>query len=409
MPATAKRLLLLAYHFPPDPSIGGVRPAHFCRHLPGLGWEPQVMTAAAQNPPLKASVRAFADLFPEHNRGTLAWHRERLLRKLFFPGHLGIGWAQPVAEAGVAWAREQKRMGVKAALLSSYPPLGVHLAAMRIQKKTGMPWIADFRDPLGYDPTGQLSPLARGAQRWLERAVFERADVILANTDTMAERWRSAYPKQAGKIHVIWNGYDAADEIGPAAVPQRAVRWLTHLGSLYTGRHPGAVTEALAALIDAGKLAAGSVVVRQIGPSADTELDRSPATRRAQREGWLQLDGSKPQAEAFAVAQASDVLLLLQPQSDHQVPGKLFEYLRLGRPILAVVPRNSPIEMILSQSGVPYRCLYPELGAEAAGRMIEELLALPGGHYPASEWFFSRFSAAARTRTLVDLLESVTI
>lgn len=407
MAAPAKRLLLLAYHFPPDTSIGAVRPTHFCRHLPSLGWEPHVITAAAQTAPPNPAIQSIADLYPEHNRGTLAWHKERTLRKLCFPGHLGIGWSRDASRCGIAWDAAQRRAGAQTAMLSSYPPLGVHLAALRIRRHTGIPWIADFRDPLGYDPTGIYSGLAHASQRWLERFIFARADLVIANTDAMAERWRSSYPQYAGKIHVIWNGYDSTDAIPTATPAPGPVRYLTHLGSLYSGRHPGAVAEGLAWLLDEGKVPPGSVAIRQIGPAAEEEINRSPASIRAHREGWLRLESSQPQAQAWRAAQESAILLLLQPQSDHQVPGKLFEYLRLGRPILAVVPRHSPIEAILSQSGVPYRCLHPDLPHQTSGRALLELLDLPAQHYAANDWFYGRFDAAARTRSLAALIESL--
>ncbi len=78
----------------------------------------------------------------------------------------------------------------------------------------------------------------------------------------------------------------------------------------------------------------------------------------AQREGWLEMRAQVPRSNAQRLLEEADALLLVQPQSDVQVPGKLFEYICIGRPILALVPRASAIEHILRNSGIPHVCVY---------------------------------------------------
>ncbi len=105
----------------------------------------------------------------------------------------------------------------------------------------------------------------------------------------------------------------------------------------------------------------------------------------------------------------SDYLLLIQQQSINQVPGKLFEYLQTGRPILAFVTRNSPTERILAGSGVHHRCVYPDDSPERFDEVIAEFLNLPTEIVPASPWFEDRFNGEFQTRALAEIIDNTTI
>ena len=87
-----------------------------------------------------------------------------------------------------------------------------------------------------------------------------------------------------------------------------------------------------------------------------------------------------------------------------QVPSKLFDYIRLGRPILALTTRNSPVERILSESGVPHRCLYPDLSDAEYDRRVLEFLRLPNTPVRASETFMTRFDARHQAENLASLI-----
>jgi hypothetical protein len=123
-------------------------------------------------------------------------------------------------------------------------------------------------------------------------------------------------------------------------------------------------------------------------------------------EGWLDLRNEKvPKREADKITGGSDGLLLLQPQSTLQVPGKLFEYLQIGRPILAYLARESPSERILALSGVPYRCVYPDGSPSEQDRVVAEFLAMPKANDATSAWFEEHFNAEHQTATLYDLVK----
>ena len=114
-----------------------------------------------------------------------------------------------------------------------------------------------------------------------------------------------------------------------------------------------------------------------------------------------------PQREALRIARSSDGLLLLQPQSTTQVPGKLFEYLQIGRPILAFIQPASPSERLIAQSGVPYRCVYPGRTPEAIDDAVAEFFSLPSTAVVANAWFEEQFNAENQTRKLDAIIRSL--
>jgi hypothetical protein len=128
----------------------------------------------------------------------------------------------------------------------------------------------------------------------------------------------------------------------------------------------------------------------------------------ARSEGWLELVSERiPQREALQIARSSDGLLLLQPQSATQVPGKLFEYLQIGRPILALVPPDSPSERLLQRSGVPYRCVYHGSTPEATDDAVAGFFDLPSMAVAPNVWFEEQFNAESQTRTFHSLIQSL--
>ena len=128
----------------------------------------------------------------------------------------------------------------------------------------------------------------------------------------------------------------------------------------------------------------------------------------AAREGWLDFQPVRlPLSEAQQIVCCSDGLLLVQPQSILQVPGKLFEYLQIGRPILAYVPPNSPVERILQKSGVLYECIYPDSTAEQMDAKLSRFFKMRSVHAEPNAWFEKEFSAEHQSRRLADLIEKI--
>jgi hypothetical protein len=400
-------VLIFAYHYPPENEVGAARPSRFSKYLGRLGYTCRVFTAADQTGSNDLNTQYVPDPFVTHSRRSLSWQLERAIRKVFLPSEVGMQWSYHAGRAARAYLRAYP--GARVTLFSTFPPLGPHLAAWQLARSEGLPWIADFRDPFpggwGYK---WAHPFQKRVYRWLESVIARRMDALIANTDGAMVSWREKFPSLHGKVHLIWNGFDPEERVLPLPVSSGVCRVLSHVGELYAGRSATPILESLARLFAAGRLPAGSVRVRLVGHAEAGTVPNQEFLGRAQSEGWLNLVTERiPQPEALQIARSSEGLLLLQPQSSTQVPGKLFEYLQIGRPILAFIQPNSPAERLLDQSGVPHRCIYPGSTPEKIDDTVADFFNLPSTAVAASPWFEEQFNAGHQTRQLDAIIRSL--
>ncbi len=400
-------VLIFAYYFPPEDSIGGARPFRFSKYLSRFGYDCRVFTASDQTGRDDPNTEYIPDPFFTHSRSSLSWQFERAVRKSLLPGEMGVQWSYRAARAARACIRAHPDACVT--IFSTFPPLGSHLAALQLARREKSRWIADFRDPMRNEYHGEpLNLFQRRVYRGLERVIARRADAVIANTDEAVDRWREEYPTLNGKVHLIWNGFDPENRIQPLSIPRRDRGPLTHVGYLYNGRNATPILESIARLIAMNRLPSGGGRVRLIGAAETGELPNKEFIDRARAEGWLELvDERIPQPEALQIIRSAGSLLLLQPQSTTQVPGKLFEYLQIGVPILAFIQPDSPSERLLARSGVPYRCVYPGSTPEAMDETIADFFELPSTAVAASPWFQEQFNAENQTRTLDGIIRSL--
>jgi len=392
-------LLLVAYAFPPENVSGAARPFRFYRYLPEFGISPLVITASQQVHE-KPDVVFVRDVPRELPRKSFSWHLERIVRKFLLPGQSGLSWSRDAAARGCKLIPGHHR----AAVLSTSPPISVHLAALRIKRKLRIPWIADFRDPM--HPSADVVPRKKSIYTILEAFFFKHADAIIANTDAVARLWSARYPDHREKIHVIWNGFDPDEVISAAPIPQRKFKHIVHVGELYAGRHPGPILASVQRLIVRGALLPESLRLSLIGPSSDAAIPDIDVVRQLARIGIVEyVPFQISRDKARLIACQADALLLLQPQSGLHLPAKIFEYVRIGRPILALVRRDSPSEHILSRCGIAYRAVYPDDPSEQVDRKLLEFFALPSDPVAPNNWFVEQFDALRQTEALSSIVE----
>ncbi len=400
-------LLAFAYHFPPDSAIGALRPFRFCKYLDRLGYDSHTITAAdvRSRPDLKAEY--IPDPFIARPSKGFGWHVERFVRRFLLPGVSGTQWALFAYRAAIEFL--QLHPGRHVTIFSTFPPLGTHLAAFLLARKMGLPWIADFRDPLADNPgSGDLSEFQRLIYRRLERLFVNRAACVIANTDGAETRLKSVYPLRAGNIRLIWNGFDPEQRLEPVPLPDRAYRVYSHAGELYEGRSIAPLLESVKRLFDVGRLDPSKIKIRLVGIARASSLPDPTFLKAAEEAGWLDLQPHHvPQAEAHAVMQSSDGLLLVQPHSTLQVPGKLYEYLQIGRPILAFIPPESSIERILEKSGVPYACAYSTSEPAALDDAVFRFFEFDSTAVKPSKWFEAEFNAESHSERLARLIDDL--
>ena len=422
-PTACNGVLMVAFHFPPfSGSSGAQRTLAFARHLPRDAWLPIVLTVRERAyerielrdlrhiPPGVPIRRAFAL--------DAARHFAILGR---YPAWLAVpdrwkSWQPFAYRAGLELIREHRPR----VIWSTYPIASAHVIAARLHARTGIPWIADMRDPMvETDPyTGTeypRDPAVRAARLRIEGEVAVRAAHVVFCTEAAREIFVHRFGKHVrNRVSVIPNGYDedafreaeAVQAENPA--PRSGFR-LVHSGTVYPGddRGPGALFVAIDMLRARGELPKGfRLVLRATGHDAYV----SDAIAQSKLDGLVEIAPSLPYREALREMLTADGLLLLQGStSNPAVPAKLYEYLRARRPILALV--HSEGETAASLRKIRGACIGPLDDAERICITLKAFLdACRTGQAPlAAMEAVARFSRSAHASALAALLSRVAL
>jgi glycosyltransferase involved in cell wall biosynthesis len=376
---SARRVLIVSSHFPPDRSAGTHRVLRLANHLQTHGWATSVLTLAPTYYRRSIQIdealegRAHADLAvvrthawrgatrlirwrdtflrsprvsngakpSPRDDGTWKALRQKAARGLFgFPDD-EVGWLVPALTEGLRLVRRQDIDTV----LTSAPPFTCHVIGHALRSLSDVRWVADFRDPWSRAPWGR--PGAQ-AHRWLEACVIARADAVALNTPELHREFTQWYgPAMSRKFHVVTNGYDADLLEAYAGARPAAVAPLvcTHAGNLYGARNPLPLLEGLAACIREGRIPADGirlVLVGKIGPA----LDVGAAIARLGLTGIVTVTPPVSHDTALRLLAASHVLVVIQPETALQVPAKLYEYIGLRRRILALADAGAVARVI---------------------------------------------------------------
>ena len=378
-------VLMIAFHFPPAAmGSGHLRTLGFARYLPALGWDPIVLSARAPAYPRTAPMND--DSIPPgclvHRAFALDARHLGLRGK--YPGFLAqpdrwISWWPAAIWRGLQLIRRH-RVRV---IWSTYPIMSAHCIARTLSAITGLPWVADFRDPVASSISASNPYSVASQLRWERRVLRSAARIVFTTQgalDDYAERFPAA--SQEGRLTVIANGYEEnAFSNLPAAPPPLRGRPLVllHSGLLYAeGRNPVPFFEALARLKASGSVDAQNlkVVLRASG----FESTYARAIQRLDLDDIVTLAPSVSYKDALAEQAEADALLLFQGSKfDRQIPAKLYEYLRIGRPIFALVgERGDTASFLRGISGA--QLASPDDVSTIETHLIKFVDALHAGH-----------------------------
>jgi len=350
---------MVAYHFPPILGSSGVhRTASFVRYLPEHGWKPIVLTVTPAAYPAIDSG-ADVDFDGAVIRRTLAIDSQRHLSiHGKYAGWLAlpdrwISWWLSAVPAGLALIRRHRPHLV----WSTYPIPTAHLIGEALSRLTRRPWVADFRDSM-YDDSFPTDAPRRRAHRWVEQRTITRCRYAVFTTEGTRRMYTERYPRKPGaRLIVIPNGYDEAAFAAVEARSRRRVfapsRRLTlvHSGVLYPSeRDPRPFFAALDALRRRGMVAPARLRVILRGASYEAYL--RDLVQKHDLQAIVELAPVVPYPDALEEMVTADGLLLFQAANcNHQVPAKLYEYLRARRPILALTDPDGDTAAVLRDAG----------------------------------------------------------
>ncbi len=358
MESRGKTVLMIAYHFPPAAmGSGHLRTLGFAKYLPSLDWEPVVLSVHA---------RAYPRVDPANEALIPQACRVHRAFALDARRHMGIGGKYPAFLAqpdrwiswwpGAVWQGLHLVRKYKiSAIWSTYPIMTAHCIAYTLSRLTGLPWIADFRDPVISSVAMQNRMTVSTQRRW-ECRVLSRATHTVFTTPGAMQSYAEHYPQvyREGRMSVIQNGFDEPSfTTFPEAKPYQPGRplRLVHSGILYpSGRDPVPFFTALARLRASGTVTADDVKVTL--RASGSEALYAAEIKRLGLDEMVTLASHVSHRQALAEQADADALLLFQgEQYDRQIPAKLYEYLRIGRPIFALVGMHGDTAAMLRDTG----------------------------------------------------------
>jgi hypothetical protein len=391
----AKKILLISYHFPPSTEVGGLRAANFVRQLPRSGWDPSVLTLkdrylekvdpeklkyvgpvkiakAGRMPTLspvylgmkRIAQRLFRRSNPTGSRsgsrarpgipsGRMAETVARKLRR-FILSFLSLpdeqrNWVWPAVFQAIRLIRRDKID----CILTSSPPYSVHLVGWLLKCLTGVRWIADFRDPWMTGGSKRMYVTCAASlkiERWLEWMVVQKADLVVANTAMLCEAFKKAYGSRLPDRFIsITNGFDGEFFASFGHVEKEKVFTIIYTGTLYFGRTPEPVFQAVHELIEEGRIEAQAIRIKLVGHCQfinDRPIKEIIQGYRLDR--IVEVLEPVSYIRAIEMVKQCHLALLLAPNQPYQIPAKTYDYMGTGTTILAIAEAGATHDLIHS-------------------------------------------------------------
>jgi len=456
----SKRVLVIAYFFPPIGATGAMRPLNFCRHLPSYGWQPKVISTDPRSAvPFQPTDLQLLNKLPAgidvlripHGNPLmrLLAVRERLSRALkvgmisaltlnhersfglyavsqktepsvraflrlaadylfSFPDPQ-CNWLRPVMKAiPVFLAQEQPQV-----VWATGPPWTSLLVGKHIAQQYNIPFVADFRDPWTGGFRFFSSKLLHRKAETYERSVCAAATRVVLNTEELRARFCSVYPNWRDKFVTITNGY--AEEVSPPQTSDQAPRALaeqapkkssldlSHFGTVYGNRNPMALFRAIQELIMEGTVNTTQLRVRFVGAWDIDDQACNELAKSLEERGLLSRTPPVPHHECLKEMLRSDVLLILQQDYPMQIPAKIYEYMVMRRPLIVLGGEGATADLV-QQNRLGYCC--PNR-VQNVKRLLVALLSDRSGLVIPNPADIEKFSYRALSGKLAELLDSI--
>ncbi len=387
------RVLLLAYYFPPDSSSGALRPLFFANHLQEMGINVTVLTACEENflpeqpkdPGLcsrlhkdvkivRAKVRRPREFvlslrdnlrifkknenvdelklkdgcskpanYPKGTKKSFAQNLKDLITDLLASPDPHVGWIWDAVKQGRKIIKRDKI----SVILATGSPWSCMIAGVLLRNRN-IPLVLDFRDPWVANPGFvQRGNSAAFLEKHMERLVVAKANAIVANTEELRDNFLQRFSfLKPEKVYTISNGFE---NFFASDVPVNKRFTVVHAGALYFSRTPLPLLEALYALLKEDKIPRDRIRLFLVGGISVEDEKLKELLHTSELKEVVQLIPRLPYREAMEFQLQSDVLLLIQPGFPLQVPRKLYEYMAMKRPVLALTEQHGATARIVRE------------------------------------------------------------
>ncbi len=387
-----RRLIAVAWAMPPMVLPRAIQTARSLKALHRRGWTSDVVSAPEDVLSGTTLDHRFSALYGGHYRSHIVEYREAV-RPSSWPRRAVRRWRPPIDINEDNWIRRAgtRVLGMPSAsgadvLVTFAQPWMSHQVGRHVKRRRpDLPWLAHFSDPWVDSPYFQddgsdgMAARIREA-RVQEEAIIRDADAIVFVTRQTADLVMGKYPQElAAKVHVVPHGFDRdaasvrpAASCAPAGAPsndRRPLR-LVHTGNIYAGiRDPRSLFQALRLLGGGGELK-GRIEVAFYGNAPAETL---AALEASGLEGIVTFGGAVGYLESLRIAAEADVLLLIDADAEVNVflPSKVVDYLMLGRPILAMTPKNGATADALAGTG---HAVLPPGDVEELARLLSAMI-----------------------------------
>lgn len=387
-----KKVLFIAYTFPPLGGPGVQRSLKFVKYLKEFGWEPVVLTVGKtlfpindetllEEIPKDLEIIRIDDIFLKdytdelnlkvvdklqplfNNIGDLESEylniietKFKELRSLFFEPDFYVLWVKEV----IKYIEENIDLSDIDAVYTSVDPFSTGLIGNYLKEEHNIPWIVDFRDEWINSPFIKFNKESIHYKicKELEEKYISSASKVISVTPSIINNFTNKYKKYASKFVTIANGYDEDDFIHVNTDKKQKNKKFTLIynGNMnYVERNPYTLLRALWELYEENKVDIEDVRIVFVGSWYKQEIldaiDKMDISKYIEWKGYL------PHKESLKFASTSDLLLLFigdnEKFKDYHT-GKIFEYMRLKQPILALAPKGSEIEKLIKETETGY-------------------------------------------------------
>lgn len=413
-----KPILMIAYHFPPVRVSSGIqRTLKFAAYLLDHGWNAHVLTVTpnAYEKVSDDQLHEIPDAVTVERALTFDTARQlsikgRYLSWMALPDRW-VSWCLAGTWTGLGMIRRFRPK----VIWSTYPIATAHLLGLMLHRLSGVPWVADFRDSMTED-NYPVNPRQRRVYQWIERQTIMHCSRAVFTTPGAIRMYAERYPDiPASRWALIPNGYDeenfaraeASSEFAQAKAAKGDAIVLLHSGVLYPSeRDPSHFFAALSELKQSGRIVAGQVRVVLRATGHDDLHSRLIMENGL--EDIVFLEPGIAYEAALAEMLTVDGLLVFQAANcNHQIPAKLYEYLRARRPILALTDPAGDTAQVLFDAG-----LYGVVSLDDKQAIMEKMETFlqeikQHRNKIASDASISEHSRQARTQRLAELLNEI--